>query len=101
MFFDINFDPSVTVKTPEKGGDILTSSHNNLYQGVSMSDLKNFKEQYALNSRLVKINGKLVAVETGLCRKLRQAVEQFADGGLEIRGYIRRSGFYNHAPAVP
>src|SRR4051812_28692605 len=29
MFFDVTFDPSVTVKTPEKGADILTASHNN------------------------------------------------------------------------
>ncbi len=60
MFFDITFDPSVTVKTPEKGGDILTSSHNNLYQGVSLRDLTGFQEKYPLNSRLVKVNGKLV-----------------------------------------
>jgi dipeptidyl-peptidase-3 len=60
MFFASDYDPSVTVKTPEKGLDILTASHNNLYQGVSLKDLTGFKEKYALNSRLVKINGKLV-----------------------------------------
>ncbi|MEO5923109.1 MAG: peptidase M49 [Bryobacteraceae bacterium] len=60
MFFAADYEPSVTVKTPEKGLDILTASHNNLYQGVALKDLTGFKEKYALNSRLVKINGKLV-----------------------------------------
>ena len=60
MFFDAAFEPSVTVKTPPAGGDILTASHNNLYSGVSMKDLTGFKEKYPLNSRLVKRDGKLV-----------------------------------------
>jgi len=60
MFFDPNFDPIVTNKTPGAGKDILQSSANNLYSGVSMADLKGFHEKYGLNSRLVKQNGKLV-----------------------------------------
>ena len=60
MFFDAAFDPIVTNKTPGKGKDILTSSANNLYVGVSMSDLRAFTERYPLNSRLVKRDGKLV-----------------------------------------
>jgi len=60
MFFDPNVDPSVTNKTPGPGKDILTSSANNLYAGgVTMADLKRFKERYGLNSRLVKANGTL------------------------------------------
>lgn len=60
MFFDADFDPIVTNKTPGPGKDILTSSANNLYVNVSMGDLKGFDERYPLNSRLVKRDGKLV-----------------------------------------
>jgi dipeptidyl-peptidase III len=60
MFFDPQFEPIVTNKTPGAGKDILQSSANNLYSGVSMADLKGFTEKYGLNSRLVKQNGKLV-----------------------------------------
>ena len=59
MFFDETFDPIVTNKTPGDGMDILISSANNLYDGVSMIDLVNFNEQYPLNSRLIKIDGRL------------------------------------------
>jgi dipeptidyl-peptidase-3 len=59
-FFDPNVDPMVTCKTPEAGGDILAASANNLYAGVTMSDLEGFTEQFGLNSRLVKENGRLV-----------------------------------------
>ena len=44
----------VTAKTPPPGQDILAASANNLYVGVTMKDLANFKEKYPLNSRLVK-----------------------------------------------
>ena len=54
MFFDANVDPIVTNKTPSAGKDILQASANNLYFGVSMADLKGFKEKNGLNSRLVK-----------------------------------------------
>src|SRR5262245_60240606 len=60
MFFDPAVDPIVTNKTPEGGKDILQASANNLYAGVTMADLKNYKERYGLNSRLVKKDGKLV-----------------------------------------
>ena len=43
MFFDASVDPIVTNKTPGAGKDILTASANNLYLGVSMADVKNFK----------------------------------------------------------
>jgi dipeptidyl-peptidase-3 len=59
-FFDASVDPIVTNKTPGPGKDILTSSANNLYVGVTMKDLEHFEERYALNSRLVKQSGKLV-----------------------------------------
>jgi dipeptidyl-peptidase-3 len=60
QFFDVTVDPIVTNKTPGAGKDILASSANNLYVGVTMKDIAGFKEQYPLNSRLVKQNGKLV-----------------------------------------
>ena len=60
MFFDPNVDPSVTNKTPGQGRDILSSSANNLYSGVTLADLSGFAEKYGLNSRLVKNNGRLV-----------------------------------------
>ena len=60
MFFDPAVDTIVTNKSPGAGKDILQSSANNLYSGVTMADLKGFEEKYGLNSRLVKQNGKLV-----------------------------------------
>jgi dipeptidyl-peptidase-3 len=60
MFFDASVDPMVTNKTPGSGKDILQSSANNLYSGVSMADLKGFTEKNGLNSRLAKRDGKLV-----------------------------------------
>ncbi len=59
-FFDPDFEPMLTVKNPPKGGDPLVAGANNLYQGVTLSDLQGFQERFALNSRLVKKNGKLI-----------------------------------------
>ncbi len=58
--FDPDFEPMLTVKNPQGDEDPLEASANNLYQGVRLSDLEGFQEKYALNSRLVKKNGKLV-----------------------------------------
>ena len=60
LFFDPDFEPLVTNKTPGPGEDLLLSSANNLYQNVSMADLETFDEQYPLTSRLVNVNGVLV-----------------------------------------
>jgi dipeptidyl-peptidase III len=60
MLFDVTFDPMVTNKTPGPGKDILLSSANNLYGGVSMRDLEQFEERHPLNSRLVKRGGHIV-----------------------------------------
>jgi len=60
MFFDPAADPIVTNKTPGNGNDILQSSANNFYVGVTMKDLEGITERYQLNSRLVKNNGSLV-----------------------------------------
>ena len=58
--FDPAFEPTITAKSPQGGRDILQSSANNFYSGVSLADLKGFTEKYPLNSRLAKTNGKLV-----------------------------------------
>jgi dipeptidyl-peptidase-3 len=58
-FFDPDFQPIVTNKSPGPGKDILASSANNLYRNVVMKDLDGFDERYGLNSRLVKEDGKL------------------------------------------
>jgi dipeptidyl-peptidase-3 len=57
MFFDPLVDLQVTTKTPPDGRDILASSANNLYVGVTMKDLEEFREAHPLNSRLVKSGG--------------------------------------------
>ena len=59
-FFDPAVDRLVTSKAPGEGRDILASSANNLYDGVTMADLDGFAEQYGLNSRLMKDGGRLV-----------------------------------------
>ncbi len=60
MFFDPAVDPLVTAKTPERGIDILSASANNLYEDVSMEDLAGFREEFPLNSRLVKRDGLVI-----------------------------------------
>jgi dipeptidyl-peptidase-3 len=60
MFFDPDYEPMVTCKTPGENQDILASSANNLYDGVTMADLEGFEEKNQLNSRLVKRAGRLV-----------------------------------------
>jgi dipeptidyl-peptidase-3 len=58
-FFDAGQDGIVTSKTPGPGKDILESSANNLYVGVTMGDLEGFEERHPLNSRLVKEGNRL------------------------------------------
>ena len=59
VFFDPDVDAMVTNKMPGPGRDILASSANNLYAGVTMSDLVAYEERFGLNSRLVKRDGVL------------------------------------------
>jgi dipeptidyl-peptidase III len=58
--FDAEYQPSLTVKNPPNGEDALTASGNNLYEGVTMADVKDFHDKHPLNSRLVMRNGKLI-----------------------------------------
>ncbi|SIN72948.1 dipeptidyl-peptidase-3 [Singulisphaera sp. GP187] len=90
-FFDASFEPIVTNKTPGPGKDILATSANNLYVGVEMKDLDGFREQYPLNSRLVKREGQLVE-------------EPYRIGGMystqirRITGHLEEAA--KHAPAT-
>jgi dipeptidyl-peptidase III len=90
-FFDPACDAVVTSKTPGEGRDILESSANNLYVGVSMRDLEGFEEQHPLNSRLVKDGDRLVE-------------EVYRVGGRydrEIREIVRHlEAAVPHAPAA-
>jgi len=58
--FDPAFQPTITAKSPRGGQDILEASANNFYFGVKLADLAGFTEHYPLNSRLAKINGRLL-----------------------------------------
>ena len=53
-FFDPAFQPTTTAKTPPPGSDILQASSNTFYRNVTLEDMKTFREQYPLNSRVVK-----------------------------------------------
>jgi dipeptidyl-peptidase III len=87
MFFDPEFEPMVTWKTPGEGQDILEASANNLYDGVVMADLEGFKEKHQLNSRLVKRGGELVE-------------EVYKVGGLYDREISKIVGHLRDAVAV-
>lgn len=54
-FFDPNFEPMITAKSPQGGKDIIQASSNTFYTGgVMLSDIREMKPQYPLNSRVVK-----------------------------------------------
>lgn len=55
VLFDASHDSHATNKSPPDGQDILMASANNLYDGVTMEDVRAFKERYPLNSRLRKL----------------------------------------------
>ncbi len=58
--FDPNFEPMDTAKSPSGGKDIIQASSNTFYPGLSLNDLKDFKEEHPLNSRVVRgSDGKL------------------------------------------
>jgi len=61
-FFDPNFEPMITAKSPSGKLDILQASSNNFYSpGLSLTDIRNFHERHPLNSRLARgPNGQLI-----------------------------------------
>ena len=80
-FFDRDFEPVVTSKTPGAGRDILEASANNLYDGVSMRDVEGFEERYPLNSRLVKR-------DTGLVEEVYRVGGRYSDAIARIVGHL-------------
>lgn len=58
--FDAQFEPLLTNKAPGEGEDILTGSANNLYHNVTLAEVEKLNEQYPLNSRVAKIDGKII-----------------------------------------
>jgi dipeptidyl-peptidase-3 len=52
--FDPQFEPTATSKSPPPGKDIVQASSNTFYSGVSLADLDGFREEHALNSRVVR-----------------------------------------------
>jgi dipeptidyl-peptidase-3 len=58
-FFDPEFEPMITSKTPRAGTDIIQASANTFYLGVTLADLAHFTEKHPLNSRVTKIDGRL------------------------------------------
>jgi dipeptidyl-peptidase-3 len=53
-FFDANFEPMITAKSPQGGKDIIQASSNTFYAGVSLADMKDFRGKNPLNSRVIK-----------------------------------------------
>ncbi|AGA28860.1 dipeptidyl-peptidase 3 family protein [Singulisphaera acidiphila] len=90
-FFDASFEPIVTNKSPGPGKDILATSANNLYVGVEMKDLAGFREQYPLNSRLVKRDGQLVEEPYRVGGKYSEQITR-------IVGHLEEAA--KHAPAT-
>jgi dipeptidyl-peptidase-3 len=58
--FDPGFEPLITAKSPSGGKDIVQASANTFYPGLGLADLKGFSERYRLNSRVARVNGRLV-----------------------------------------
>ena len=60
--FDAEYEPLLANKSPKAGEDILETSANNLYDGVTAREAKDFQDsaQNSLNSRLVKTDGRIV-----------------------------------------
>ena len=60
--FDPDFEPLLANKSPEAGEDILLSSANNLYEGVTTEEAKAFQDKAInpLNSKVIKQNGRII-----------------------------------------
>jgi len=58
--FDPDYEPMVTNKNPLPGQDIVTGSANNFYEGVTEAELRTFKEKYPLNSKVAKVDKRIM-----------------------------------------
>ena len=52
--FEANFEPMLTAKNPRGGLDAIQASSNTFYVGVTVADLKDFRDTHPLNSRVVR-----------------------------------------------
>jgi len=60
--FDASFEPLLANKSPKPGEDVLETSANNLYEGVTAGEARAFQDiaRNPLNSKLVKQGGQLI-----------------------------------------
>lgn len=92
LLFDPKFEPFGVSKNPPKGQDSITASAANYYEGLTLRDLKDYKETHPLNSRLVKKGnsieeqvyratppGRYTAELTKMVAALRKALPYAAD----------------------
>ena len=91
--FDPNVAPTVVNKTPKDGKDPLVESAANHYEGLTTHELEGFKEQYELNGRLVKVNGKITeqvyraggdGAEKGLAADLMQKMVDHLEAAIAL-----------------
>lgn len=90
--FDANFEPLLANKSARPGQDALMTSANNLYEGVTAEEARNFQDiaRNSLNSKLVKQGGQLIelvyragsgAVPRGMyARELTNIIDEFETG---------------------
>ncbi len=85
----IIFDPNVDAKTVnlEAGIDNITGSANNFYEGVTQKEVEAFYEtkidtadkspiEYGLNSKLIKVDGKIIEKQWKVGGMYTQAIEK-------------------------
>ncbi|MBN2493936.1 MAG: hypothetical protein JXR96_05030 [Deltaproteobacteria bacterium] len=60
IIFDADHQPRLVPETSQVKRDILSASALNLYRGVTMRSLRSFEENYSRNSRLIRVDGRLV-----------------------------------------
>lgn len=60
--FDAEFEPLLANKSPKPGEDVLETSANNLYEGVTANEARVFQDiaKNPLNSKLIKQGGQLI-----------------------------------------
>ncbi|OYP32981.1 dipeptidyl-peptidase 3 family protein [Rhodopirellula sp. MGV] len=92
VFFDEDYESHVTQKSPADGRDILVASANNFYENVTMQDIEGFREQYPLNSRVVKqADGQIVE------QVYRMGLDEYVPAGLYAK---QITGIVDHLEAA-
>ncbi|MCP4605935.1 MAG: hypothetical protein GY847_36385 [Proteobacteria bacterium] len=90
QIFNRNFKPLRINRKPPNDRDILSASANNFYENVTSADLEGFTEHNPLNSRLAKVDGKVVeqvyragreGIKPGLfAEELKEIVKHLSNG---------------------